>query len=128
MNRLILFSGILGVLLTSCGNEGIHHVRAHTKELQVMRLDTLGNATTVAVLTERGEIRKALSTISSAEAPTYKCGYDYELRCINEQDKAVVIHLNSDELCAHASFLYKGELNACLLNKEGLEYLKGLSQ
>lgn len=128
MNRLIYLTGILGMFLAGCGNNGLHQVRAHTKELQVMRLDTLGNATAVAVLTDRKDIKRALSSISNAVAPTYKCGYDYELRCINEQDKAMVIHLNSDDLCAHASFLYKGALNTCLLNKDGLDYIKELSQ
>jgi len=127
MNRLqlFLFLAIFGGLV-GCGSDEIREIANHTTELQIMELDTAGVPIATAVITDRNEIRHVLAVITNSEAPTFKCGHDYELHCKTSDNKIVVIELNSDNLCANASFIYDGELMFRYIDNESLDRLKTL--
>ncbi|MFY0672240.1 MAG: hypothetical protein JXQ87_02470 [Bacteroidia bacterium] len=126
MSRLtILFIGIYLTMLCSCGggNE-LKSLISNTQEIELKRVDTAGAVLSRITISDKKEIKELLSVVSNAEAPSYKCGHDYEIQCKLNDNNFVAIDLNSDDICSMASFIYKDELMFRYLNKEKLELLK----
>lgn len=124
---MIFIFSVLSFGFYSCGgNNEIKQIIKSTTELEVRSVDTSGKILKTKVISEPKEIEDILSIVQNSEAPTYKCGYNYELYCKTSANNYVTIQINSDDLCANASFLYNGELNFRYLNKGKIDNLSKL--
>ncbi len=125
MRRLSIIVLLFSFGLCACGTDGeIEEIIKLTKEVEIKKLDTTGNIVSAKVLDDRKEFEQLLSVISNAEAPSYKCGFDYEIKCKLSDNNFIAIELNSADICAVASFVYDDELMFRYLNKEKIEELE----
>ncbi|MGB0431914.1 MAG: hypothetical protein ACPGLV_15675 [Bacteroidia bacterium] len=120
---VVVFVCVIGLFSCGSGNE-IKELAQHTEEIEIKKLDSMGTLLKSKTITNKAEIKNLLSVISNAEAPLYKCGFDYELRCKLSNNKFVAIELNSADICAVASFIYNDELMYRYLNKDNLVQLE----
>lgn len=126
MSRLsIILFPVLTVLFGSCGSDSeLKYLISNTQEIELKEVDSTGMILSRIIVSDAKEIKALLSVVSSAEAPTYKCGHNYEMHCKLDDNNFVAIDVNSDDLCSVASFIYDDELKFRYLNKEKLGLLK----
>jgi hypothetical protein len=126
MSRLSILSVIISLtFLHSCGSDNeLKSLISNTQEIELKMVDSNGTVLNSTIISDKKEIKELLSVVSNAEAPTYKCGHNYEMLCKLSNKNFVAIDLNSDDICSVASFIYNDELMFKYLNKDKLELLQ----
>lgn len=109
----------------SCGsNASIDTLHENIAYIEIIKEDSLGDYTQPLVIKDKAEIKMILSFIKKEEAPEFKCGYDYHLRCFKKNKDILLIDVNSNELCQNAVFVFNDKVHHRFFSDKGIQYLK----
>ena len=112
------------VMFTRCRKETeVDELTKQCSKVQVVFTDGMQYTD----ITDRSEIRKFSSYISSEQAPIYQCGFDGRIVFFTSQGQVEMDFVLQDA-CRHIEYQYGGILQSKKITDEGVAYLQSLKK